>query len=1034
MVLMNKKIKEIDISAFRAYKNMQKFNFIHKKTGEIADLVTIYAPNGYGKTSFFDAVEWAITERIGRLGSSKPIQEELKDEENYILKNKDSKEDCGRVKIIDEDNHVIQVNTKKKKGNMKGDYKPGEIETISPELQKILDEKDTFCATNLLAHDKITGFLQSYTAEDKTNELRVMWDENNYSEILGMIVELYNELEKKKKQLGSDIKTAEKELGKYKYENDRSNKIKELIVHYTESYGINILETTDDVISKIDEVLIHFNGLHGQRQNEKEKLEEKKGITEILFKDFSVFVNNKKTKDLMMLKKQEIEKAIKMWETIEKDEKEKNKLDKELKSLSNVLCNINDFYQYRGKISLNNKELTRLEKEKIVLQKEKINIEVKIQEGKRKLKSDNDAIKNIEEELEQLRQDFLKYESNHKILEKYERLKEKAKYVLEQRDSKNNKLLSNINLIEVFLDGKSDMEKVCDLFPENIIDDCNSIKKLKEEKRILLKNIDIIESNRKNIVILLDKMQQLIVQGKDIVTERHQKECPLCHKEYRDYEELFGKITETKIENEELLKIDSQLEKNRKRKELIEGRIKELKCEISTKVTDILVEYKEQYENECQRISGLQKSVKDYKWNIENAHNICKNIEERYLQMEFAISDGSKVKRCEEEKEDEKKRFKDDVTKWSAEIEAISKKLEIVDKSISDYELQILNTKEENHKIETIKLYLEVEQFLKNSDFYQPEYIYEEMKEIIINKCNILSQRIKEIDLEIENCRIKVIESKEEYQSELNALLKEINELQVNITSYLLRCENVIGGYKKNEEILERLKQVKEEIENKLKIITEELQDENNILVELRSLKDQKMWIDRKQECELNKKKMEYLNKRVEKLEESKNFVEEFVVARTNEYFNSEIINQIYNKIDPHPTMKHIKFVTKRDKKGLKTHIYTYDESEDNKMSPVLYLSSAQVNILSLCIFLAKVLSEKDTTFNTIFMDDPIQHLDGINLLAFIDVLRTITTKMGRQIIISTHNEQFYKLLKVKMNDEYYPSKFIELNSTGIIK
>lgn len=121
-------------------------------------------------------------------------------------------------------------------------------------------------------------------------------------------------------------------------------------------------------------------------------------------------------------------------------------------------------------------------------------------------------------------------------------------------------------------------------------------------------------------------------------------------------------------------------------------------------------------------------------------------------------------------------------------------------------------------------------------------------------------------------------------------------------------------------------------------------------------------------------------------------------------------------------------------KKGLKTRIYTYDDSEDNKMSPVLYLSSAQVNILSLCIFLAKVLSEKNTTFNTIFMDDPIQHLDGINLLAFIDVLRTITTKMGRQIIISTHNEQFYNLLKVKMDERYYPSKFIVLNSSGVIK
>ena len=83
---------------------------------------------------------------------------------------------------------------------------------------------------------------------------------------------------------------------------------------------------------------------------------------------------------------------------------------------------------------------------------------------------------------------------------------------------------------------------------------------------------------------------------------------------------------------------------------------------------------------------------------------------------------------------------------------------------------------------------------------------------------------------------------------------------------------------------------------------------------------------------------------------------------------------------------------------------------------------------------MAKVLSEKNTIFNTIFMDDPIQHLDGINLLAFIDVLRTITTKMGRQIIISTHNEQFYNLLRVKMDDRYYSSKFIVLSSAGVIE
>ncbi len=85
---MNKKIKEIDIEAFRAYKDIQKFNFMHNGSGNIADLVAIYAPNGYGKTSFFDAVEWAVTGNIERLNTGKPIKEEVRNEKGYILKNK----------------------------------------------------------------------------------------------------------------------------------------------------------------------------------------------------------------------------------------------------------------------------------------------------------------------------------------------------------------------------------------------------------------------------------------------------------------------------------------------------------------------------------------------------------------------------------------------------------------------------------------------------------------------------------------------------------------------------------------------------------------------------------------------------------------------------------------------------------------------------------------------------------------------------------------------------------------------------------
>ena len=73
---------------------------------------------------------------------------------------------------------------------------------------------------------------------------------------------------------------------------------------------------------------------------------------------------------------------------------------------------------------------------------------------------------------------------------------------------------------------------------------------------------------------------------------------------------------------------------------------------------------------------------------------------------------------------------------------------------------------------------------------------------------------------------------------------------------------------------------------------------------------------------------------------------------------------------------------------------------------------------------------------NTIFMDDPIQYLDSINVLSFIDLLRSITTDkdLDRQVVISTHDENFFNLLKKKFDSEYYNSKFIEFESYGQLK
>ena len=108
------------------------------------------------------------------------------------------------------------------------------------------------------------------------------------------------------------------------------------------------------------------------------------------------------------------------------------------------------------------------------------------------------------------------------------------------------------------------------------------------------------------------------------------------------------------------------------------------------------------------------------------------------------------------------------------------------------------------------------------------------------------------------------------------------------------------------------------------------------------------------------------------------------------------------------------------------------DESED--IMPELFFSSAQLNTVALSVFLGGALSKSNPKVNTIFIDDPIGHFDDLNILSFIDVLRTIITETNWQIIISTHEENFYEVMKIKLNSKYYNSKFFKFKDEGNIE
>lgn len=157
---------------------------------------------------------------------------------------------------------------------------------------------------------------------------------------------------------------------------------------------------------------------------------------------------------------------------------------------------------------------------------------------------------------------------------------------------------------------------------------------------------------------------------------------------------------------------------------------------------------------------------------------------------------------------------------------------------------------------------------------------------------------------------------------------------------------------------------------------------------------------------------------------------------RIEAFFFTDLINAIYSKIDPHPSFKTVQFVADfnvTDKPGL--NIVLQDERGD-VISPMLYFSSAQLNILSLSVFLANALHAKDknsTPLDVILIDDPIQSMDSINVLATIDLLRNVSARFDKQIIISTHDENFFELLKRKIPTDVFGSKFLQLESFGVV-
>jgi DNA repair exonuclease SbcCD ATPase subunit len=123
------------------------------------------------------------------------------------------------------------------------------------------------------------------------------------------------------------------------------------------------------------------------------------------------------------------------------------------------------------------------------------------------------------------------------------------------------------------------------------------------------------------------------------------------------------------------------------------------------------------------------------------------------------------------------------------------------------------------------------------------------------------------------------------------------------------------------------------------------------------------------------------------------------------------ILDVLYGRLRPHPVLDRLRLdIGSFDEKG-EVRFVAYSPGTEANVSTIF--SSAQLNAVAVCVFMAMNLAISRSQAAFALLDDPIQNMDDFNVLGLLDLLRGLIGE--RQFVVSTHDEQIGELLRRKL-------------------
>ena len=1041
------KIKSVKITGFRAFEKEENSTFDFTSNGEIMDFASIYAPNGFGKTSFYDAVEWSVTHQIQRFDRMDDFEKMRKENSLPLLLNNSS--NSGKV-IVETDSNTFE-NTINKRKVYSTKTKPD----------------NEYFRNQILSQDLIDTFIKEERAEKRYERfLEIDSDLKKYDSIYKKAIKVLDYIKQEKVRIDGEIEKQKKSLQleiDYDQEFKKFDEINELIgflktnkeildyvtkesfdgtLHDNLSRNVKVrLLTLEEEFIKVG---LQIDNIRLAKDGEEDGDNELKGgVLE--------YVENRKKLENFDNQIKELNRIITLIESRDKSQREIENTDKSLsehrKRLEEVLSiekKIEDFLILQKGLEEQEKRIGEFKNENGVKESEKSLIEEEINLLKSKNDQLQESLKLNQIRLEQIPDQKAKLEKlskNHLAIKKS--IKDLSKLIEDKEPTlfELKRILEQFGYYETKID--EDLELLSEFAPfTNHQDLITQQLDLKINLEIKNKQLDETQSKINNQNQFNNELKEYVNRGLEIISQTHTSDCPLCNHHYNSFEELSNNIVENKF-------FDNQLKENLENKISIETEINELKEKIISGNDNIKKSFallKQPFSNDYNTLEkeieklNLQREEKkqELKNNLENTNEIlvffgneqtpdelAKTIQEEISKILKGINDNTELINTNNKKTGDLTVIingnNDNIKRFSNNIEIQQKSDDY--KIVIDYFNLVLNHNQVDKAI-LLNAKSDIEKII--TEFITEKKKYEEslnQLNIELSNHNLSKQeynnRIQQVN-DAKNLSLRAYESYESFiKSEFKIELTDKDKSQIE---------------KEFFDLIEKQKQTQKIIEDKIEKykIVEILKDDC-----LNATVSQKI----QDKIKNYRNNLSDLNNAEEQLNNEKDNLIEYLTKTIDEFFYTELINKIYKKIDPHPDYQAIEFKCEFADAKPRLQIYTTkvnDKGEIERSVPALYFSTAQVNILSLSIFLARALKTKNPetkeAVNCIFIDDPIQSMDSINILSFIDLFRGITLSLGKQLIVSTHEENFHLLLQKKIPNELFKSKFIEFETFGKVK